>query len=365
MRLPVNEQPPSATSLSPRCESCVYRHDCGGLDDPLLLFNCFDILCCGTGKCDEVCPRHPKYLDRLNEVGGIRFDDLKPVAQKQVSLPSYVPHIPHQYSRTGVMHAPWVSVSPYQLMRRNGLAVDDEAGLRAFFGVCPDTQVIFRGVDEDASLERYWAMRKRDDLPQRFAALGPALFLAPNFSHFGDVPRTDNMWNRRRQLRCIEEMADAGLNAVPHLNDIVRGDWELWYSYLKDQPSIRFVCKEFQTRCRTRTEGLKAIHRMSELQHRLGRGLHPIIVGGAQFTEVLTGEFEAFTILDCRPVFAAFNRHRFTLHQGRVVPHPGRYLPGFGVDDLANENVAVYSRWIAHRTRTAVAAKSDVTRRAS
>src|SRR5665213_2662146 len=105
-------------------------------------------------------------------------------------------------------------------------------------------------------------------------------------------------------------MVDAGLNVVPHLNDIVQGDWDLCHSYLKSNSSIRLVAKEFQTRCRTRVEGLKAIRHLAELQQRLGRELHPIILGGAQFTEPLAEAFRRFTILDCRAVISAFHRYR-------------------------------------------------------
>src|SRR4051794_20099972 len=97
---------------SPRCRRCVYLNDCGGLDS---LFNCFDVHCCGTGNCDEICPKHPKYFERLAEVGGIHFDDLKPAIQADGRLPVYVPHLPHQYIRHEHLDTGWVSISPYQL----------------------------------------------------------------------------------------------------------------------------------------------------------------------------------------------------------------------------------------------------------
>ena len=354
MHLQVATSSVKPTPASPRCDRCVYRHDCGGRED--LLFNCFDILCCGTGECDEVCPKHLDYFGRLAEVGGIRFDDLKPVSQRDVRPPMYIPHLPHQYIRHEHLQAAWASVTTYQLLRQGGLAVETGDDLRKMFNLAPKTQIVLRGVDEDESLERYWASRKRDALVERLQSLGPLLVIAPNFSHFGDVPRTDNLWNRRRQLLCIEEMAEVGMNVVPHLNDIVRGDWEFWHSYLRDNPSIRIVAKEFQTRCRNRVEGKRAISNLAELQQRLGRELHPIIVGGAQFTETLVEEFRRFTILDSRAIIGAFNRHRFVFEGQQCRLRPERLLPGIDVDvdALADGNVDSYSRWLARRARIAI-----------
>jgi hypothetical protein len=93
------------------------------------------------------------------------------------------------------------------------------------------------------------------------------------------------------------------------------------------------------------------------LQDRLGRELHPIIVGGAQFTELLAHHFHRFTILDSRALIGAFNRHRFVFDGDRGRLFPERFLPGFGVDDLADENVKQYCRWIDRRARRAVALK--------
>lgn len=333
------------------------------MDDPSLLFNCIDYFCCGTGACDEVCPKHPLYFERLAEVGNIRFDDLNPVTQRRVRPPVYVPHIPHQYIRQTNLRSRWVSLSPYQLLRQGGLVVENATGLREMFNVAPETQVVLRGVDEDENLERYWATRKRDGLVERFGDLGPLLIIAPNFSHFGNVPRMDNLWNRRRQLLCIEEMAEAGLNVVPHLNDIVPGDWAFWHAYLRDNPSISIVAKEFQTRCRAPEEGAKAVARLADLQDRLGRELHPIIVGGAQFIELLATRFHRFTILDSRPLIGAFNRHRFVFDATGGRLHPERYLPGFGVDDLADANVNSYARWLARRARVALNEARPATRK--
>lgn len=364
MHLSVIDHFPPAADTSPRCASCAFLKDCGGLDEPSFLYNCFDVFCCRTGKCDEVCPQHPQYVERLQEVRNIRFDDLKVVEQKYIRLPLYVPHLGHKYARQSPLGSEWVSLSPYQLMRRKGLCVHDPSTLRTLYGLFNTTRVVLRGVDEDEQLERYWATRKVNSLPRLFRALDLALVIAPNFSHFGDVPRPDNLFNRRRQVICIDELVEAGVNVAPHLNDIVRTDWDFWYSYLRDNPTIRLVAKEFQTRCKTVVEGTKAIERLDQLEQRLGRGLHPVIVGGARFTELLAQRFRRFTILDCRATYNAFHRHRFVPLASRGRWQPEQHLPGFQVDALADHNVQTYAKWIAHRARQAVANKHAAARKA-
>lgn len=355
MLLPLADEHVVREWAHPRCQSCAFRPECGTYQQRSPMFNCFDMTCCGTGRCDEVCPGNPRFFDRLVEVHGLCFDDLGPLPQAPVALPMYIPHVPHRYSRQIESVHPWIAISPYQLLRqregRHVVCVENGADLRRLFKVRADANVVLRGVDVDRSLERFWAFRRRDQLAEQFRRLNVSLFIGPNFSHFGDVPRTDNLFNRKRQLICLAEMADAGLNVAPHLNDAAGfvADWEFWFSYLKESPAIHIVAKEFQTRTRTVKEGVAAINRLDELQQRLGRALHPIAIGGGQFTEELAKAFERFSVLDCRPVINGMHYYRFIPRgqHGRWLLDPS--LPGLGADRVVHANVALYSQWIERR----------------
>jgi hypothetical protein len=72
---------------------------------------------------------------------------------------------------------------------------------------------------------------------------------------------------------------------------------------------------------------------------------------------LLAQRFHRFTILDSRALMGAFNRHRFVFDGSRGRLCPKRLLPGFGVDDLADENVDSYSRWLARRARIALTSR--------
>src|SRR5262249_45829852 len=159
---------------------------------------------CVNGKCDNVCPHRSDYMDRLMEIGGLEFDNLPPLKQSNAEVPRFVPTIHHRYRRCLALAWPVVALNTYHALRlknnRLEAVASDPDGLRLAFGVRPGTVVILRGTTKDPALERYWAYRRCDQAPEQLARLGVTLSIGPNFSHFLDVPRTDNLYNRRRQL---------------------------------------------------------------------------------------------------------------------------------------------------------------------
>src|SRR5207248_2889493 len=107
---------------------------------------------------------------------------------------------------------------------------------------------------------------RRDGAPQAMARLGASLVIGPNFSHFLDVPRTDTLFNRKRQLVCLAGMAAAGVSPVPHLSAVMPGDWLFWRDFLRKNATIRHVAVEFQTGNKRGAEGTKVVQRLSRLQ---------------------------------------------------------------------------------------------------
>ncbi|WNG33302.1 DUF4417 domain-containing protein [Archangium violaceum] len=89
-----------------------------------------------------------------------------------------------------------------------------------------------------------------------------------------------------------------------------RDDWGFWETLLREQSSIRFVCKEFQTGLHRYEVGVRALWRINDLQYRVRRKLHPILVGGARFTHVAARYFESFTVVDSTPFLKTAKRKR-------------------------------------------------------
>lgn len=344
-------RPPSP--LNGPCEPCVFLKVCSGLRD-FNLFGCFHADCRGSeGGCDEVCPKNTNFANRVAGVRGLRFDNLAKIAQRDTELPVYIPHLNHPYSRNYSLEWPIVAVTLYDIFRMQKHIYTARAGdpgdFRSYLHLAPSTRVVVLGVDKDRPLEKYWSYRARDRAPEQLARLGIDLVIGPNFSHFIDVPRTDNLYNRKRQLLCLEEMQAAGLNVAPHLSDATEGDWDFWREYLTHNSSITFVAKEFQTGNKRRENGLAALDKLATIQQHTGRALHPILVGGSRLSEHAATLFERFTILDSRPFMNAINRHAFATKGRRPVWLSVPTLPCFGIDDLLLGNLSRYSLWITIR----------------
>lgn len=349
----------------PACHGCQWRKDCGGFYSGRLFGNCFEETCCHfTGKdkseCNAVCPYKDDFDVWLKDVHGLRFDDLPTFTQPELNLPLYVPEIDHRSRRNKPLDWPVVSINPYNVLRirrsnnEYRAIADDPDELRREFLIQPNAKIVLRGISCDPQLERYWENREVADAPNQLARLKVHAAIGPNFSHFLDVPRTDHLYNRRRQLLCDLELLNAGLAIIPHLSAVMPGDWWFWRSFLRKNSSIKVVALEFQTGNKNRTQGQKAIQHLATIQQEIGRPLHPLIVGGAQFVEFVAARFDRLTLLDSTPFFKAMHRQSITCHEGKIGWESRYRLNGQDVDEFLLSNIAGYSKSIedrASRTR--------------
>jgi hypothetical protein len=345
--------------VPPACPDCIHFEDCGGIQPEKALFDCFAQYClpeCDRACCDNVCPYNPEFLGFLKEVDGLRFDDLPPVRQALTDLPTYIPLVHHASRRRTPLTYPVVALDTYRVFRLvegeyTALAGDAEE-LRRAFCLAPSTRIILRGTAKDPALERYWSYRRRDRAAEQMSRLGVSLVIGPNFSHFLGVPRTDNLFNRKRQLICLGEISAAGLSPVPHLSAAQPGDWWFWSRYLGQNQTITYVAVEFQTGNKNGTEGRKVIDQLALVQDAIGRDLHPLAIGGGQFVERLAARFDRFSLLDSKPFMNAVHRQVFDRTAGK---QPWRKSPtsnGEAIDLLLEQNLAGYATWVEERARS-------------
>jgi hypothetical protein len=349
-------RPHGVVSLS--CHQCPWLDRCGGIEPERSLLSCID-LCRGDCRaCDRVCPRRRDFFERLSEVKGLRYRQNIALEQSIGDLPRYIPMVHHGYSRAAYLEIPIVALGLYQLFHLvDGYYrcyAESSSELRERYRLAPQTRIILVGTGKDRFLERYWRYRRRDEAARCLARLQIDGVIASNFSHFLDVPRTDNLFNRKRQLICLEEFQRAGLSPIPHLNAITAGDWRFWRDYLRDNSRIRYVAVEFQTGNRSPNEGKRVIRQLVWLQDQLGRMLHPLAIGGSRFTECLAREFAEFTISDSRPFMNAIKR-RMVLpgasHLDRLDWISRQTGPDEPIDDVLVHNIRVYDRWLSLRCR--------------
>lgn len=315
------------------CHHCAYRGACGGLDgDQSYLFGCFASQ--SHHECDFTCPCRPaEFRARLRGGGGLEPRAWQAMKLPSIALPSYVPIVRHGYGRRVVFdpQSP-VGISLKDLFgRRRPSAYRPVSGtgaeLRAAFRLAASTPMVLVSVAEDRHIEAYWAMRNVRDLAGQIASLGFAAMTVPNYSFFTDAPRTDVLFNRKRMMIVSEELSVAGQPVIPHLQAITSADWRFWEDILRRQPIV-YVAKEFQTGLRTRELGLAALDELARLQDRLGRPLHPLVIGGAQYNADFAARFASHTVVDSQPFMTTVKRKSFTMIDGRLRRRPSRLGQG-------------------------------------
>jgi hypothetical protein len=320
---PTARAAPDAT-LGLGCPSCAFFEPCGGT------FRGFDCMstCCGEfATCTLACPCAHGFVRVLDDCGGLTSDGNWKLQQRSgQALPLYVPVIQHGYRRKTRLDWPVVALPTFAVTRlgtRTGQITTSMDELKLRFGLSRDTRVILVSVDNDGRLEHYWRKRWVRNLPPALARIGVEHITGPNFSFPINVPRTDHLTNRRRMLICCEEFSAAGMSVIPHLNAINQKDWDTWRDVLRDHKDIRYVCKEFQTGPSRASVGAWHIRQLLELQHRLGRPLHLIAVGGARHLRLLV-ELPAYTIVDSVPFMKTCFRRVWSRLTGRWMFRPTR-----------------------------------------
>lgn len=348
----------SASSPMIGCARCGLLRECGGLDGQHLIWGCFTHSCT-SGACEQndwTCPcRRDVFVDRWREVGGFPFKQkraLRPVVG--AALPLYIPLLQHASRRNRPLGVD-VAALPTALVTRTmrGGAYDAEATsrqeLRADFAIGERTRVLLVSVAPDEDLEIYWQQHhRREGFARALSSLGIIGMTVPNFSFFNDAPRTHTLWNRARMIRVAEALSEAGVPIVLHLNASTAFDWAFWTDLLRCNPGMAYVAKEFQTGNRSPGAGEAALDAVRELQQRIGRTLHPIAIGGAQFVPHLQREFGRFTVVDSQPFMSTMFRRRLNLLcDGTREWKPITTATDEALDDLLTYNVRRYGESLA------------------
>ena len=235
--------------------------------------------------------------------------------------------------------------------------VRSAASLRRRFKVDAKAKLLLISVQQDKWVEGFWQSRSAEKL-KALAALNLLAMTTPNFSFFDEAPRTDTKRNFWRIIRSAEELADAGIHPILHLNAQSGGDWEQWLEVLRNTPSATYVCKEFQTGLKNRERGLTAIADLARLRDRLGRELHVVAVAGRRYLRTLAREFERLTIVDSVPFISAVHRKRIMADGSRYRRIDWPLAVESPLDNLLNENVGEYEALVERRAAEARASRT-------
>lgn len=338
------------------CDRCAWRSDCGGRPDgQQSLFGCFEP-CQTPGQCEGLaCPcQGDRFIRLLRDVGGLGSRPWKPIRGPELELPLYVPLLRHGKKRERLFDRPIVGVSIRDLLPRRRPqnyhpVVASAARLRDWCRVPRKTRIIVSSVAPDQPIEDFWSFRNVTGVIQQLAELDLAAMTTPNYSFFTNVPRTHTLYARKRIVLAAEELSAAGIPAILHVNAETDFDWDFWFDVLSGFPAIRHVAKEFQTGNRRLDFGLRALHELDRLQQRLGRHLHPVAVGGAQYAMFFAQRFETFTIMDSHPFMTASHRRELMWRGPRLMKVRRRAAT---TDDLLERNEGRYALMLELQRRT-------------
>jgi Domain of unknown function (DUF4417) len=332
------------------CGRCSFLRVCGGLDgvEPDF-FGCHlapEETCRKNGWTCPIC-NTVEYVRRTGEVHA-RATGGGPVLAPSCELPPYVARIDHAKHWSGVLRVDAVALPTKRVVgghgRNFGPKFASRRALLRSYHLPSHAHVLLISVSSDPYLEQYWGWAKRTATPERLAALGIAGITIPNFSFFSDAHRYHLLYNRGRIEACLAELSTAGVPVIPHIHALTTGDHRYWIGWLRVNPQVRYVCREFQT-----GNGETEIDELARIQDVAGRELHPLVIGGARFAPRLRELFARSTIVDATPFVKAQNGQRAILANGRV-QWVSRYTaspPGRG--QLLQHNINVYEALIAKR----------------
>jgi len=328
------------------CRDCAFLRTCGGLEESQqAMFGCFvDCGSCGVeeGACDYTCPRKPNFWRDWAEVGGLEPKQRRDLPGLHLTLPRYVPMLRHGSSRTDALPEEIVALNTFEVVDSTCHSHDSSPeSLRERVKVSPSADVLLISVNQDRYVESFWGHRDQQRLAD-LARLGVAAMSTPNFSLFDDAPRLHSVRNLWRIIRSAEDIADAGIVPIVHVNALADEDWKVWVSVLRDNPAVRHVCKEFQTGLSDPDRAAKAVQGLRRLQQAVGRDLHPIIVGGRRVAHDVACYFPSFTIVDSAPFFATVSRKRILVRGTSATQIDNPTAPGEQLDDLLQDNVRAY-----------------------
>jgi hypothetical protein len=164
----------------------------------------------------------------------------------------------------------------------------------------PETRVIVTCVAKDRWIEALYARRR--EVLRGLKRLEPVAVTVPNFSFVRHSPRTNSIWNQTKGFRVIEDMAEAGLPTVPHLQAQTIRDWERLAQLFERFPDCRYACMEFQTGLRAQDRDYPARENyrrnFEDFHAATGGRIHPIVLAGYCEIKFLSGLCPSVSILD-------------------------------------------------------------------
>jgi hypothetical protein len=302
------------------CRVCPFFIDNPDAAEPICSGSNSDCSYCGCartadqltpscGQCPIRCGSRTDIGAWMRDAGGtLSFDDLTLQDLRWPDgLPRFVPQIDttNTAELDGDLGWPAYAVglrrvfSPKRwdvLPGFRGVAARDALGLK-------DGQLsVLVGYGEDPLVEAFWTRRHR--IYPLMAEHEWDLVLSPNFSMYGNQPRTEHLINFRRNLVIAEELLAAGVNAVPNLYWYRLEDLQRYARWLEDitPPAVAINLQTFRTDADWEEMALPGL---SWLGGELPAETRLVVVGSSRKTridELLAHYGDRLTVISQNPV---------------------------------------------------------------
>jgi hypothetical protein len=325
------------------CNSCYLLSVCGGLRVKGAAFDC-QRFCCHKPDCQIVCFNSPaNYAERLKEVDGFNLNTIpkcEPVAFEPIR--GFVPLIHHAYSRNEQFFSEIIAISLYELLDANGASkYHSREDITRNFRISPKAKLVISGIQKDYLLERVWRSSHRNSIVALLKSIGVAMFTAPNFSVYNNVPRPENLYNIKRIGLFSQEFLAAGVPTALHINACTDADYNRYSEFLSARTEFQAISFDFITGPGYPSRTWWHTRKLIELRNALKRQIQLVLRGGTRALNALSGAYSDIVIIDSKPLHTALHRHRMIFGNDGHIKIVENHLPrGTPVDGLLSQNVA-------------------------
>jgi hypothetical protein len=169
------------------------------------------------------------------------------------------------------------------------------------------------------------------------AAQGWDMVLAPNFSMYGNQPRTEHLLNFRRNLLIATELAGAGVCAVPNLYWFRKEDLDRYLAWFADTAPAA-IAVNLQTFRTEEDWELMALPGLSYLSRGVPLDTAVIVTGSSRADRIST----LLELFGDRLHLVSQNPQQYARHGAQMTPE-GRVDRQARVADLFAANVRYYA----------------------
>lgn len=324
------------------CAGCPDLAVCGGLTIDEGVLSCMDFCnCTDPAKCPHVCPSGDaqRYRDAVLEVGGWELSVPRCPRAAETRLPSHIPLIHSKSSRANPVVVDTAAVQLHELF-------DNRTGKPRYWSsdeICDSflivrgTKLVISGVSTDQPIENFWGKGIDAGCVEAIASIAPSLVTVPNFSLFANVPRTNDLYNMKRQIMTWRRFAEAGVDAALHLNARSSTDYRRLADFLYAHPEIGSVSFEFATGARANDNRRRHIEHLSRVGDKVGGRLRIVVRGGICELGTLARHYRqvAFVDTDC----THRSRARMKCNPEGRQPTETITFKGQDLDELLQENI--------------------------